>query len=97
MTDSPEQGIQRNRITERVPHPSNGQTPNAAERGMEGVLRVRARAARAGGLLPRWNVDCIGDHRLMGGQQPLWLRNRPALYGVSGLALAPGYGTVAHF
>jgi hypothetical protein len=64
-----------------------------AEYGMEGgVLKVRARAAMAGYLLRRWNVDCTEDHSLKGGEHHLWLRNRQALYGVTNLVLAPGYG-----
>lgn len=90
------QDIQWNRITELelVPHPANVQHPDTieAEYGMEnGVLKVRARAAMAGYLLRRWNVDCTEDHSLKGGEFHLWLRNRQALYGVTNLILAPGY------
>ncbi len=92
-----DQDIQWNRITELelVPHPANVQHPDTieAEYGMEGgVLRFRARAAMAGYLLRRWNVDCTNDHSLKGGEYHLWLRNRQALYGVTNLVLAPGYG-----
>ena len=95
--EKPDQDIQWNRITELelVPHPANVQHPDTieAEYGMEGgVLRVRARAAMAGYLLRRWNVDCTEDHSLKGGEHHLWLRNRQALYGVTNLVLAPGYG-----
>lgn len=95
--ESPEQDIQWNRITELdlVPHPANVQHPDTieAEYGMEGgVLRLRARAAMAGYLLRQWNVDCTEDHSLKGGEHHLWLRNRQALYGVTNLVLAPGYG-----
>ena len=95
--ERPDQDIQWNRITELefVPHPANVQHPDTieAEYGMEsGVLRVRARAAMVGYLLRRWNVDCTEDHSLRGGEYHLWLRNRPALYGISNLVLAPGYG-----
>ncbi len=90
------QDIQWNRITELelVPHPANVQHPDTieAEYGMEnGVLKVRTRAAMAGYLLRRWNVDCTEDHSLKGGEFHLWLRNRQALYGVTNLILAPGY------
>lgn len=93
----PSQDIQWNRITELefVPHPANVQHPDTieAEYGMSGgVLKVRARAALAGYLLRRWNVDCTADHSLKGGEFQLWLRNRQALYGVSNLMLAPGHG-----
>lgn len=95
--EQPDQDIQWSRITELelVPHPANVQHPDTieAEYGMEGgVLKVRARAAMAGYLLRRWNVDCTEDHSLKGGEHHLWLRNRQALYGVANLVLAPGYG-----
>lgn len=95
--EKPDQDIQWNRITELelVPHPANVQHPDTieAEYGMDGgLLKVRARAAMAGYLLRRWNVDCTQDHSLKGGEYHLWLRNRPALYGVTNLMLAPGYG-----
>lgn len=95
--EKPDQDIQWNRITELelVPHPANVQHPDTieAEYGMDGgVLKVRARAAMAGYLLRRWNVDCTADHSLKGSEYHLWLRNRQALYGVTNLVLAPGYG-----
>ena len=55
----------------------------------------RVRAAMAGYLLRRWNVDCTEDHGLKGTEYHLWLRNRQALYGVTNLVLAPGYGDSA--
>ncbi len=96
--ESPDQDNQWNRITELelVPHPANVQHPDAieAEYGMEsGVLKVRVRAAMAGYLLRRWNVDCTDDHSLKGIEHHLWLRNRQALYGVTNLILATGYGS----
>ena len=94
--ETADQDIQWNRITELelVPHPANVQHPDTieAEYGMtDGVLKIRARAAMAGYLLRRWNVDCTEDHSLKGGEYNLWLRNRQALYGVTNLVLAPGY------
>lgn len=91
-----DQDIQWNRITELelVPHPANVQHPDTieAEYGMQaGVLRMRVRAAMAGYLMRRWNVDCTEDHSLKGAEFHLWLRNRQALYGVTNLVLAPGY------
>lgn len=88
--------IQWNRIVEMelVPHPANVQHPDTveAEYGMEnGRLQIQVRAAMAGYMLRRWNVDCTADHSLKGGEYHLWLRNRLALYGVSNLILAPGY------
>lgn len=79
---------------EFVPHPANVQHPDTieAEFGMVvGVLTVRTRAAVAGYLLRRMNVDCSVDHRLRGPEFHLWLRNRLMLAGVENLALAPGY------
>jgi hypothetical protein len=96
--ERPDQDIQWNRITELelVPHPANVQHPDTieVEYGMEGgVLKVLIRAAMAGYLLRHWNVDCTENHGLKGGEYHLWLRNRQALYGVTNLMLAPGYGS----
>lgn len=94
--EAADQDIQWNRIAEieLVPHPANVQHPDTieAEYGMEnGVLRMRVRAAMAGYLMRRWNVDCTEDHSLKGAEFHLWLRNRQALYGVTNLVLAQGY------
>lgn len=93
----PQNDIQWNRIVELelVPHPANMRNPDTieAEYGMaDGARLVRVRAALVGYMLRRWNVDCTPDHRLRGGENHLWLRNRQALYGVTNLVLAPGYG-----
>lgn len=92
--------IQWSRIAELelVPHPANVHHPDTieAEYGMvNGVLQIQIRAAMAGYLLRRWNVDCTADHRLRGREYQLWLRNRLALYGMTNLVLAPGYGADA--
>jgi predicted DNA-binding transcriptional regulator YafY len=94
--ESLDQDIQWNRIAEieLVPHPANVQHPDAIESEYDmqgGVLRMRVRAALAGYLMRRWNVDCTEDHSLKGAEYHLWLRNRQALYGVTNLVLAPGY------
>lgn len=94
--ETADQDIQWNRVAEidLVPHPANVQHPDTieAEYGMEnGALRMRVRAAMAGYLMRRWNVDCTEDHSLKGAEYHLWLRNRQALYGVTNLVLAPGY------
>lgn len=96
--ERPDQDIQWNRITELelVPHPANVKHPDTIEAEYcmnAGVLKVPARAAMVGYLLRRWNVDCTEDHSLRGGEYQLWLRNRPALYGVTNLVIAPGFGT----
>jgi hypothetical protein len=94
--ERPQHDIQWNRVAELdlVPHPANVRHPDAieAEYGMEGgALKVHVRAAMAGHLLFRWNVDCTEDHSLKGPEYHLWLRNRQTLYGVANLELAPGY------
>lgn len=94
--ERPNQDDQWNRIVdmELVPHPANVQHPDTIEaeyRMDEGVLRFKVRAALAGYMLRRWNVDCTEDHSLKGTGYHLWLRNRQALYGVTNLVLAPGY------
>jgi predicted DNA-binding transcriptional regulator YafY len=94
------QDIQWTRITELqlVPHPANVRHPDAIEAEFamrDGVFKVRLRAAMAGYLLRRWNVDCTDDHSLKGGEFHLWLRNRGALYGVTNLDLVPGYDSRA--
>ena len=91
--ESSEADIQWNRIVEMeiVPHPHLPH-PETIEMdyGMKaGVLKVNVRAAVAGYVLRRWNVDCTEDHSLEGAEYHLWLRNTPALYGVGNLSIAP--------
>lgn len=90
-----ESDIQWNRVVELeiVPHPSlkhpkTIETDYAMENG---VLKVNVRAAVAGYVLRRWNVDCSAEHSLEGPEYHLWLKNRQALYGVENLIIAPGY------
>lgn len=88
--------IQWNRIVEMelVPHPDNIEHPQVIELDydmVDGVCRQNVRAAVAGYVLRRWNVDCSEDHNLKGAEYQLWLRNSAALYGVGNLMLAPGY------
>jgi len=78
---------------ELIPHPAI-RYPQAIERDYamrEGRLRVELRAALAGYLLRRWNVDCSVGHTPQGAEYQLALANAPALYGVKNLQLAPGY------
>lgn len=78
---------------ELVPHPEIT-WPKAVEAdyGMnDGVLRIKSRAALAGYVLRRWNIDSSPDHRLDSASHHLWLRNTQTLYGVESAALAPGY------
>lgn len=90
-----EADIQWNRIVEMnlVPHP-NLPHPETVEMDyvmQDGVLKVNVRAATAGYVLRRWNVDCTDDHSLKGAEYHLWLKNWQALYGVKNLVIAPGY------
>lgn len=87
--------IQWNHIVEMklVPHPNIKHT-QAIELDYDmtdGALKQNVRAAVAGYVLRRWNVDCTEDHSLKGGEYQLWLRNSTALYGVGNLMLAPGH------
>jgi len=87
---------QRHMTLQLVPHPSNVKHPQAIELdyAMErGVLQLEVRAALAGYLLRRWNVDCTEEASLMGGEYQLWLQNRKTLYGAENLAIAPGYNS----
>lgn len=61
----------------------------------DGYLNVQVRAAVAGYVLRRWNVDCSAEHSLEGPEYHLWLSNQPTLYGVENLNLAPGYDSSA--
>jgi hypothetical protein len=77
-----------------VPHPKNIKQPIAIELdyGMDnGKLEINIRAAMAGYLLRRWNVDCTENACLTGGEYQLWLKNQQTLYGAENLSIAPGY------
>lgn len=77
-----------------VPHPKNITHSVAIELDyamVEGKLELNVRAALAGYLLRRWNVDCTEHASLRGGEYQLWLSNRQTLYGAENLAIAPGY------
>lgn len=87
--------FQWNRIVELeiIAHPrlSHAETIEF-DYGMEnGLLKLNVRAAVAGYVLRRWNIDCSKNHSLEGDEIHLWLRNSAALYGVQNLILAPGY------
>ena len=45
----------------------------------DGSLSLEVRAALAGYLLRRWNVDCTPDHCLQGPEYLLWLSNAAQL------------------
>jgi hypothetical protein len=77
-----------------VPHPKNVEYPTAIKLdfGMDnGVLDINVRAAMAGYLLRRWNVDCSEKAQLTGSEYQLFLQNNQTLYGAENLAIAPGY------
>ena len=78
---------------ELVPHPGLEHVEAIeADYGMScGVLRLKSRAALAGYVLRRWNVDSSSGHVLDPLSHHLWLRNRQSLYAVESAALAPGY------
>ena len=79
-----------------VPHPKNVEHPTAIEMdyGMDNKqLLIEVRAAMAGYLLRRWNVDCTERGTLKGLEYQLWLQNRFTLNRVPNLAIAPGYET----
>ena len=77
-----------------TPHPNNVKFPKAIEMDYamkNGLLTIGVRAAMAGYLLRRWNVDCTEEATLKGPEYQLWLRNRASLMNTSNLAIAPGY------
>lgn len=79
---------------EIVPHPKNIKYPTAIELDYameEGVLVLQVRAAMAGYLLRRWNVDCTKLASLRTGEYQLWLKNQASLANTDNLAIAPGY------
>lgn len=93
--ETSEEDDQWNRVIELelVPHPKHPRPEVVLmdyDMPLDGVLRVRVRAAIAGYMLRRWTVDCSPDHSLGGLEYALWLRDPLALYG-SNVYLAPGY------
>lgn len=78
---------------ELVPHPKEKYADIIAmdHNMIDGVLKVRVRAALASYLLRQWIVDCSKDHSETGNEYRLWLRNTPILYGIANAHLAPGY------
>lgn len=76
-----------------APHPSLRYPETIAhEYGLQnGELTLSVRAAVAGYVLRRWNVDCSDNHALIGPEYHLWLKNRQALAEIGNLVLAPGY------
>jgi hypothetical protein len=93
--ERPDNDIQWTRIVELdlVPHPRLSRPEIIRmDYGMQdGSIRMRVRAAVAGYMLLRWNVDASPDHSLQGHECRLWLKDHLALYGVKNAVLAPGY------
>jgi predicted DNA-binding transcriptional regulator YafY len=94
-SEKQQQDRQWNRFVELqlVPHPRiTHRQAIELDYGMtDGVMTLEIRAATAGYLLRQWHVDCSQSHTLTGNEYQLWLSNAQALYGVSNLAIAPGY------
>jgi len=93
--ESAEHDVQWSRIVELelVPHPSHPR-PEVIRRDYDmpdGVLRIKVRAANAGYMLRRWNVDCSPDRSLQGPEYALSLVDPLVLYGAANALLAPGY------
>ncbi len=94
-----EADIQWNRIVELeiIPHPTLKHPETIAmdycmqDNNKNKQLNINVRAAVAGYLLRRWNIDCSENHSLKGNEYHLWLKNYQALYGVENLIIAPGY------
>ncbi|GAB5391227.1 MAG: hypothetical protein Altm1KO_07450 [Alteromonas macleodii] len=77
-----------------MPHPKNIKYATAIELDYameEGVLILEVRAAMAGYLLRRWNVDCTKHASLRTGEYQLWLGISRAFANTDNLAIAPGY------
>jgi hypothetical protein len=77
-----------------VPHPNNVSHPTAIELdyGMQdNMLVTEVRAAMAGYLLRRWNVDCTPNGSLEGKEYQLWLQNSLQLSDIKSLEIVPGY------
>lgn len=95
LHELPSQDIQWNRILELdlVPHPGRKSSEVVKRDYMmvDGVFRLKIRAAMAGYVLRQWHVDCSANHQISDKAFRLWLRDPLALYGVESALLAPGY------
>lgn len=95
LHELPSQDIQWNRILELdlVPHPGrkSSEVVKRDYRMVDGVFRLKIRAAMAGYVLRQWHVDCSANHQISDKAFRLWLRDPLALYGVESALLAPGY------
>ena len=76
-----------------VPHPKN-QQPEMTIRDfnmVNGVKRVKLRAAVAGYMLQQWHVDCSPNQGISDKAFRLCLGNPLQLYGVKSMEFSPGY------
>jgi len=77
-----------------IPHPSiiHKETIEKDYCMKNGVKKVEIRAAVAGYVLRRWNVDCSSDHHLLGDEYHLALQNIKDLSeDIDTMSLAPGF------
>jgi hypothetical protein len=93
--ETPKHDDQWNRMLELpiVPHPDKDST-EIVKRDydmLDGVLKLRVRAAMAGYVLQQYHVDCSPDHSIADKAYRLWLKDPLALYGVESSMFAPGY------
>lgn len=95
VNQTKESDKQWNRIVEMhiAPHPNlkHPETIRAEYEMENNLLKIETRAAVAGYVLRKWNIDCSKKHILSGPEYHLWLQNTATLYGVENLSLAPGY------
>lgn len=93
--ERPANDDQWNRMVELelVPHPDRkDQAITERDYGMvNGVLRLKLRAAMVGYVLRQLWVDCSSDHHIEDEWCRLWLRNSLSLYGVKNILLSIGY------
>lgn len=81
---------------ELIPHPRliHKETIEKDYGMSKGIKVIEVRAAVAGYVLRRWNVDCSFDHRLTGDEYHLALGNVNALSeNIDTISLAPGFKT----
>ena len=86
---------QWNRIVdvELIPHPKH-QNPIISVMDFDmvnGVLKIKIRAAMVGYVLRQWHVDCSPEHSIDDQAFRLCLKDPLVLYGVESAVFAPGY------
>lgn len=93
--ERPANDDQWNRMVELelVPHPDRkDQAITERDYGMvNGVLRLKLRAAMVGYVMRQLWVDCSADHHIEDEWCRLWLKDHLALYGVQNIFLGLGY------